>query len=120
MARALALAPELLARARPVADAAGLERLRDRFAVHPGQHQRLAAVMLLRHRGDETVAVEAQSRQRRRCGLGRGVGVRHGACSRPIRAGILYQLRQRSTLSLTGLTKARFSARARRYSALSR
>src|ERR1700689_3204954 len=61
MARAFALAPELLARARPVADAAGLERLLDRFAIHPGQHQHLAAVGLLRPRGDETLAIETQA-----------------------------------------------------------
>ena len=51
LARGLALAPERLARARPVDGVAGRQRLLDRLTVHPGQHQDLAGVVLLRHRG---------------------------------------------------------------------
>src|SRR3546814_1588427 len=58
LAGALALAPQLGARARPVAHPAAGQRLHQGLAVHPGDHQHLAAVVLLRHRADEALRVE--------------------------------------------------------------
>src|SRR5579883_71160 len=50
------LAPELAARPREIGDAAGGQRFLHRLAAHPGDHQHLTAVVLLRHSSDETVA----------------------------------------------------------------
>src|SRR5579863_8720036 len=60
---AFALSPQPLARSRPIADASGLERLGDGVAIHPGEHEQLAAVVLLRHRRNESVRAETQRRQ---------------------------------------------------------
>ena len=53
----LALAPERAARPRPVVAEPGLERLRERLAVHPRDHEHLAGLGLLDHGGDEPVGV---------------------------------------------------------------
>src|SRR3984957_4604266 len=57
VAGALALDPVLLAAARPVRAAAGGERAVQRLVVHPGDHQHLAGVVLLRYRGHQAVGV---------------------------------------------------------------
>src|SRR3984885_411298 len=57
VAGALALDPVLLATARPVRAAAGGERAVQRLVVHPGDHQHLAGVVLLRHRRHQAVGV---------------------------------------------------------------
>jgi hypothetical protein len=59
LARVLAFAPQLLARTRPVMDAAGGNGSRNRFVVHPGEHEHLARIVLLCHRRDEASLVEA-------------------------------------------------------------
>ena len=53
----LALAPEFLARARPVHGALFLHRRRQRLAVHPRQRQHLAAAGLLRNRGNQAFGI---------------------------------------------------------------
>src|SRR5471030_1525886 len=63
VARRVALAPGTLARARPVADAAGAHRLDDGVPVHPGHHQDLAAAMLLGDGGHESLGVELDLRE---------------------------------------------------------
>src|SRR5215831_2800920 len=60
MARGLALAPELLARARPEVARARPPRCPEGLAVHPGDHGHLAGVRLLDHRGNEPVLVPAE------------------------------------------------------------
>ena len=61
---AFALAPQAAARSRIIADAPGLQRFRHGVPVHPGQHQNLAGVMLLRDGGDQPVCIEFEGRQR--------------------------------------------------------
>ncbi len=61
MARGRALLPELLARARPVGDAPGLEGPRHRGRIHEGQHQHLARRVILRDRRDQAVRVIGQA-----------------------------------------------------------
>ena len=63
LARGLALTPQPAPAAAEVADAAGGERLGHRLAVHPGQHQHLAGVVLLGDSGHQAVGVEADRRQ---------------------------------------------------------
>src|SRR3990172_6318619 len=57
MARLLAFAPELGARARPVYGTAFLHRRRQRFAIHPGEHQDFTGRRLLRDRRHQSVRV---------------------------------------------------------------
>src|SRR5690606_22368920 len=52
------LAPQALARARPVHGAPGGGRLGQRFAVHPGDHQDLAGFGILGDGRDQAVLVE--------------------------------------------------------------
>ena len=63
LAGGLALAPQRVAAAAEVADAAGGERLRHGVAVHPGEHQHLAGVVLLRDGGHQAGGVEADRGQ---------------------------------------------------------
>src|SRR5688572_22371454 len=57
VARLLALAPQPLARARPVDRLALFRGLAQRIAVHPSDGQDSAAIGILRHRGDQPVPV---------------------------------------------------------------
>src|SRR5207302_10309753 len=59
--RTLALAPELVARARPVMRAIGLHRPRQRLAIHPGERQHAVRRGVLRNRGHEAVDVPADA-----------------------------------------------------------
>src|SRR3990172_11112044 len=58
LARALALAPERVPRAREVVHLARRKRLLDRLAIHEGRHQDLARVVGLRNRRHEPVGAE--------------------------------------------------------------
>src|SRR5260221_140970 len=58
MAGGFALAPARLARARPVGDLTARDGFLQRFAVHPGEHQDLAVLGVLRNHRHETVGVE--------------------------------------------------------------
>src|SRR5688572_26386970 len=58
VATGVALAPQLLATARPVDHPPFLERAAQRFGVHPRHHQHLARVDVLCDRGDQPVGVE--------------------------------------------------------------
>src|SRR5262249_36170094 len=51
----LALAPQALARARPVHRLAALDAFLQRVAVHPGHHEHSTALGVLRHGGDQAV-----------------------------------------------------------------
>src|SRR3954452_15430729 len=55
--RGLSLDPVLLARPAPERGPAGGERTAERLVVHPSDHQHLAAVVLLDHRGHEALVV---------------------------------------------------------------
>ena len=73
MAGGLALAPQLPARARPVVHLPGSQRLGQALAAHPGEHEHLAAVVLLGDGRHQSVGIEGdradELRQvRRRCG----------------------------------------------------
>src|SRR5262245_44876388 len=59
VARFLALAPQALARARPVHRLAALHALRERCAVHPGHGKHLSALEILGDRGDQAVLAPA-------------------------------------------------------------
>src|SRR5262249_39628324 len=59
MPRLLAFAPQLAARAREIDGLARARRLLQRFAVHPGEHQHLAAAAVLGNRWNEALGVEA-------------------------------------------------------------
>src|SRR5690606_13383883 len=59
VARRLALAPQPATRTRPVDGAPGSGRLRERFTVHPRQHQHLAGARILRYDRDQSVVVPA-------------------------------------------------------------
>jgi hypothetical protein len=54
-----ALVPELAPRARPVPRLAGLDRARQRFGIHVGEHQHPAVAGIDRDAGDQAVPVEA-------------------------------------------------------------
>src|SRR5687768_17838079 len=60
-----ALAPQIAARARPVADAAGFQRFAHGVGVHPGHHQHLAGIVLLRDRWHQAVGVEGDRKSTR-------------------------------------------------------
>src|SRR5258706_429973 len=57
MARGPALLPQGLSRARPVVRNAGLHRARERFAVHPREHQHFVGGCVLRDRGHQPVGI---------------------------------------------------------------
>ena len=63
VATGFALAPQLLAGARPVTDLAAGEGFFQRGAVHPGQHQHLAAVVLLGDGGDQAFGIPGDGLQ---------------------------------------------------------
>ena len=58
LSRSVALAPEFLARARPVMRHAGLQSLFQREGVHVGEHQDFAAGGFCRDADDQAVGVE--------------------------------------------------------------
>ena len=58
LARRIALAPKLSARARPVMDDAGVEGLLQRVRVHVGDHQHGAVAGVDGHAGQQTVRAE--------------------------------------------------------------
>src|SRR5439155_15668688 len=62
VARRRALVPELLARAAPEPRRLRVERALQRLGVHPRNHQHLAGVVLLHHRGDQPFVVVLQLR----------------------------------------------------------
>ena len=64
LAGGLALAPQRLPRARPIAGAPFRERKPHRLAIHPGEHQDFAGIVLLRDRGYEPVRAELDRVQR--------------------------------------------------------
>src|SRR5579859_109930 len=66
LARALALAPQAPARARPIADTAGAQGLGHCLGIHPGHHQYLAGIVLLGDGGDQAGPVELDGVQDRR------------------------------------------------------
>lgn len=61
VARAFALNPERLTGTRPISDLARGKCLRDRFGIHPGHHQHLARVMILRDGRNQTIGVIFQA-----------------------------------------------------------
>ena len=71
----VALAPERLARARPVDRAAGVDGELQRLCIHPRQHQHFAGIVLLRDGGKEPRIITLEAL----CDLWvkRGVGGRH-------------------------------------------
>ncbi len=76
VAGGVALAPEALARARPVDGAAGVDGELQRLGVHPGEHEDVARVGVLRDGGDEAVGVELRAQLDRLVlrGTGKGSG----------------------------------------------
>jgi hypothetical protein len=80
LAGRLSFAPQRAAAAAEIADTAGGQRFRHRIAVHPGEHQHFAGVVLLRDRGDQAGIVEADDRQYLLFAHGRHLGM--GAFSR--------------------------------------
>src|SRR5512147_2545188 len=75
VARFLALAPEPVARSRPVDRAPRLRRLRERLAIGPGEHQHAPAGRVLRDDRHQAVGIEAN--------LGEPVGIVHVSVARP-------------------------------------
>ena len=75
VAGGVALAPGRLARARPVADAAGPHGLGHGIAIHPGHHQDFARIVLLGDGGHEAAGIEADLGQH---GVDRGGGISGG------------------------------------------
>src|SRR4051812_15988115 len=64
--RLLPLAPELLAAAAEVDGPAGADRLLERLAVHPGDHEHLARLIVLGDRRDQAAGlVEVEHRKTR-------------------------------------------------------
>ena len=60
LARRVALAPERLARARPIMRHAGLKGEAQGFRVHIREHEDLPVARVLRHAGDQPIGIEAR------------------------------------------------------------
>ncbi len=63
VARCLAFVPERATRARPEPRLAAFERALERFGVHPGHHQDIAAFGILNDGGNQAVRVEFEIRR---------------------------------------------------------